>query len=118
MKRTLFSILILIMATAAIFTLCACGKNGGNGGGASEEEAACQHEWKFLNGTQPACAPNGFSIYKCDSCGETVKGKQYVEEIFGVEVEICKDCKKNLDEAKEDVNDLKDAIGGLFDDEK
>lgn len=56
--------------------------------------------------------------FKCDSCGETVKGKQYVEEIFGVEVEICKDCKKNLDEAKEDVNDLKDAIGGLFDDEK
>ena len=81
MKRTLFSILILIMATAAIFTLCACGKNGGNGGSTSEGEVACQHEWKFLNGTQPACAPDGFSIYKCDSCGET-------KEIASVECEF------------------------------
>lgn len=56
--------------------------------------------------------------FKCDSCGETVKGKQYVEEIFGVEVEICKDCKEKLEEAKEDAKELQDAIGGLFDDEK
>ena len=56
--------------------------------------------------------------FKCDLCGETKKGKQYVEEVFGVEVEICKDCKAELDEAKKDVEDLQDAIGGLFDDEK
>ena len=81
MKRNLFNVLLVIMALVAIFTLCACGKNNGNTENGADGEASCHHEWKFLNGTQPACAPNGFSIYQCETCGQT-------KEIASVECEF------------------------------
>lgn len=67
MKKSLLSILLVIMATLAILTLCACGKDKED---KDEKETVCIHDWKFLNGTYPACKEGGFSIYQCDICKE------------------------------------------------
>ena len=42
--------------------------------------------------------------FKCDLCGEEKSGKKYERELFGQEIDICKDCYKDLEE-------LADAFG-------
>ena len=36
--------------------------------------------------------------FTCDMCGEEKSGKKYTREMLGVEIEICKDCQKELEE--------------------
>ena len=42
--------------------------------------------------------------FKCDVCGEEKTGKKYERELLGEEIDICKDCYKELEE-------LADAFG-------
>ena len=44
----------------------------------------------------------GCGKFECDICGEEKSGKKYKDEVFGQEVEYCKDCKEDL----EDLGDL------------
>ena len=36
--------------------------------------------------------------FTCDACGEEKSGKKYKESVMGEEIEICKDCYKELEE--------------------
>ncbi len=45
--------------------------------------------------------------FTCDICGKEKSGKKYTSEILGQTVNVCKDCKKEMDEALE-------ALGSLF----
>lgn len=56
--------------------------------------------------------------FECDLCGETKKGKQYTEEMFGAKITYCADCKEDLEEVQQGLEDIGDQLGGLFDDEK
>jgi len=36
--------------------------------------------------------------FECDICGEEKTGKKYTEELFGEEINICKDCHDDLED--------------------
>ena len=46
----------------------------------------------------------GCGKFRCDFCGEEKTGKKYTGDLFGQEVEYCKDCKEGLE-----------ALGNMFD---
>ena len=56
----------------------------------------------------------GCGKFTCDLCGEERSGKQYKEEILGEEIVYCRECYDELKALEEGANDLKDAIGDLF----
>ena len=45
-------------------------------------------------------------VKECELCGEEYKGKTYKGEVLGVEVEICKDCNKELKELEKEMEEL------------
>ena len=62
-----------------------------------------------------ATALTGCGTFKCDFCNEEKSGKQYKDEILGQAVIYCKDCYEALKELGEDLENLGDSIGDLFD---
>ena len=48
--------------------------------------------------------------FKCDLCGEEKSGKKYTDEVLGEEVECCKDCHEDLEEAEDLAEDLLDSL--------
>ncbi len=48
----------------------------------------------------------GCKKVECDFCGEEKKCK--TEEVFGEEMNICKDCEKDMEDLAEDMKDLFD----------
>ena len=62
-----------------------------------------------------ATALTGCGKFTCDLCNEEKSGKQYKDEILGQEVIYCKDCYEELKELGEDLENLGDSIGDLFD---
>lgn len=36
--------------------------------------------------------------FTCDLCGEEKSGKKYTEEVYGQEIEYCKDCHDQLED--------------------
>ena len=45
----------------------------------------------------------GCGKFTCDLCGEEKSGKSYTASVLGEEVTICKDCKTELDELKNEL---------------
>lgn len=44
--------------------------------------------------------------FTCDGCGKEKSGKSYKVTVLGQEMTVCKDCKKEVDEAKDALNQL------------
>lgn len=44
--------------------------------------------------------------FTCDLCNEEKSGSSYKTTFMGVEMTVCKDCKKEIDAAKKELNDM------------
>lgn len=44
--------------------------------------------------------------FTCDGCGEEKSGKSYKATFLGEELTLCKDCKKEIDEAKKELQNM------------
>lgn len=44
--------------------------------------------------------------FTCESCGEEKSGKSYKVSVLDQDMTVCGDCKKELDEAKNALNEL------------
>lgn len=44
--------------------------------------------------------------FTCDGCGEEKSGKSYKATIMGEELTLCKDCKKEWDAAKKELQNM------------
>lgn len=49
--------------------------------------------------------------FTCDLCGEEKTGKKYTKEILGAELDYCNECKKELDNVGDEIEDLGENIG-------
>lgn len=44
--------------------------------------------------------------FTCDGCGEEKSGKSYKATFLGEELTLCKDCKKEFDDAKKELQNM------------
>ena len=57
----------------------------------------------------------GFGKFECDICGEEKFGVKIEEEFLGQTIEYCKDCKGELEEFKDKMEDLGDSLSDGWD---